>query len=221
MNAPLNVPHALCACEKRGGKLKDKCSQRGQELCLCCAVLKDLGGPDRLFTLLPASKLTTGSVCQVAVVSKFNLSWHLLLLPLMPSPSFPSLSLLASPMAYIYAAPLANKLHPPSPCIVHTLSPSIILYTYTPVRPAAGAAAAATQQHGRRFGEAGGGDGGCAGDVRRREHILQAGGVGRHGHEGAGGLPLPLRLRLPGAPRLLHREVSRRCSSGLRRLHGR
>jgi hypothetical protein len=72
MNAPLNVPHALCACEKRGGKLKDKCSQRGQELCLCCAVLKDLGGPDRLFTLLPASKLTTGSVCQVAVVSKFR-----------------------------------------------------------------------------------------------------------------------------------------------------
>lgn len=123
-------------------------------------------------------------------------------------------------MAYIYAAPLATKLHPPSPCIVHTLSPSIILYTYTPVRPAAGAAAAATQQHGRRFGEAGGGDGGCAGDVRRREHILQAGGVGRHGHEGAGGLPLPLRLRLPGAPRLLHREVRRRCSSGLR-LHGR
>lgn len=127
MNAPLNVPHALCACEKRGGKLKDKCSQRGQELCLCCAVLKDLGGPDRLFTLLPASKLTTGSVCQVAVVSKFNLSWHPLLSSLSCRP-LPFPLCLSARLAYGLYIRRAAGHQAPSPIPLHSAYPLAIHY---------------------------------------------------------------------------------------------
>lgn len=122
-----------------------------------------------------------------------------------------SVALLASPIYTPRRS--ATKLHRPLPwpCIYSSHPLHYITYT-VPAGPHRPVASPAGKHGGRRrrrmrCGEAGGGDGGDSGDVCGREHILQAGGVGRHGHEGARRLPLPLRLRLPRATRLLHREV--------------